>query len=119
MWFNACWDLVESACPDICRNQRDTNWGDDIDASGRFVVEGQLTFPWIRRVSVSQWLTDQRSHSYIADLSEVRREQLMGQIAMVVRSCFPNGIMNVRYETRMWIARVLSLALRPENQRSR
>jgi len=103
-WFDAYWDELEASLPGVHRGQRDTDWGAGLAASGHFNVSERITVPWERSISVDHWLTDQRSHSYIADLAEPDREAVMGRLAAIVHDGFPDGAMAIRYETWLWIA---------------
>lgn len=60
--------------------------------------------PWVRQVSTDRWLTDQASHSYVAALSTEPRTVLLNQLRSILDEQFPDGSMDVRYETWLWIA---------------
>lgn len=50
------------------------------------------------------WLTDDRSKTYIAALPPDARDTLLRKIEIVLRRAFPDGRMQVPYETWLWIA---------------
>ena len=102
-WFEAWWEAVE-ALTVARRTERDTDWGADLEASGFFDVSGRMRFPWLREVTVEQWLNDDRSKSYIANLPEPNRTALLTTIEQIIRGAFPGERMNVPYETLLWIA---------------
>jgi SAM-dependent methyltransferase len=105
-WFNAYWTAMESTCRGLDRSQRDTDWGHDLEQSRLFAVDDRVTVPWVRHVTVDDWLTDQRSHSYVAALPDADREQLMRDLGAILHARFPNGSMEVPYETWLWTASV-------------
>jgi SAM-dependent methyltransferase len=104
-WFDESWSLVETTCPGVERAQRDVDWGADLAASCLFEVGPRITVPWVRRLSVDHWLTDQRSHSYIESLPAAKRDRLVGELKQILRARFGDGFMDVRYETWLWLAR--------------
>jgi SAM-dependent methyltransferase len=105
-WFDNYWSLIEAACPAARRSQRDTDWGTGIEASGLFTAAERVVVPWLREVSIDTWMTDAASHSYIAALSSGDRSALLNGLAGLVRRRFPDGALQVPYETWMWIASV-------------
>jgi hypothetical protein len=60
---------------------------------------------WTRRPRIDEWLTDQRSHSYVAALAPADRDRLLSQIAGIVTARFPDRQLSVPYQTPMWLAR--------------
>lgn len=103
-WFDRYWAAIERSCPGTHRGQRDTDWGTTISVPGRFDVGERVTIPWVREISVEDWMTDQASHSYVAGLAERRRAELLGELRAVLDEQFPDGAMSARYETWLWIA---------------
>lgn len=103
-WFDRYWAAIERSCPGTHRGQRDTDWGSTVAMPGRFDVGDRVTIPWVREVSVEDWMTDQTSHSYVAGLPDGRRAELLGELRAVLDEQFPEGAMSVRYETWLWIA---------------
>lgn len=96
--------MIERGCSGTHRSQRDTDWGRTIAATGRFRVGPCITVPWLREVSVDDWMTDQSSHSYVVGLPEGPRGALLRELRGVLEARFPDGAMAVRYETWLWIA---------------
>jgi SAM-dependent methyltransferase len=105
-WFDEYWHEIEGACPGTHRDQRNHDWGADLDRSGFFRPTHRVVVPWVRRLSVETWLTDQRSHSYVAAMAPPERDALMHRLAGIVAARFPEGAMGVPYETWLWTAEV-------------
>lgn len=103
-WIDRYWSAIEQRCRGTHRRQRDTDWGATIAASGRFEVGDRVVVPWVRTISVDDWLTDQASHSYVIGLAADQRERLLSELRAIVEGAFPAGVMSVRYETWLWIA---------------
>ena len=103
-WFDRYWAVIEGSCPGTHRGQRDADWGSTVAIPGGFDVGELVTVPWVRRISVDDWLTDQASHSYVAGLPTHRRVDLLGELQAILDGQFPEGAMTVRYETWLWIA---------------
>jgi ubiquinone/menaquinone biosynthesis C-methylase UbiE len=105
-WFDEYYRLLEAACPPFSRHQRDIDWcAAAIAAESRFSRPERHIVPWERRATIDDWLTDLRSHSFVLDLAESRREQLVATAGSILRRHFPDGIMAVPYQTRLWMAR--------------
>ncbi len=102
-WFDAYWSTIEVACVGTNRSQRDIDWGRGLIDSGLFDVSPRVVVPWERQTTVDSWLTDQASHSYVAGLPLSDRRHLLAHLGDIVRSEFPTGVMNVPYETWVWI----------------
>lgn len=102
-WFDESWALIEQACAGTHRAQRDTDWAATLDAS-LFDVSALVSIPWMRATTVDGWLTDQASHSYVAALGVADRDRLIAALGDVVTAAFPDGAVQVRYETWMWQA---------------
>lgn len=103
-WFDAHWATIETWCPGTQRSQRDTDWGDELGRSGLFVVRDRVTVPWLRITTIDGWLTDLRSHSYVAALRDTERDELIRVLSTILAKRFPSGLMEVPYETWLWIA---------------
>jgi SAM-dependent methyltransferase len=104
-WFDRYWDVIERHCPTASRWHRDLDWGAEFAASPFFEIGPRQVFPWVRNVSVEQWLTDERSKSYVAALAEANRSELLHNLESILREAFPSGVVKVVYETWLWIAR--------------
>ena len=101
-------DALEAACPRYGREQSNTDWSlEPIRATGLFGPGARVTVSWTRLVTAADWITDQRSKSYVAALSHEERELLLARIAGIVGGRFPDGRMTVPYRTGAWIARRL------------
>jgi SAM-dependent methyltransferase len=103
-WFDRYWDVIEGACPGTHRGQRDADWGRSIATPGRFDIAERVTVPWVRQISVDDWMVDQSSHSYVAALPVHQRAELLGELRAILDDRFPEGAMTVRYESWLWIA---------------
>ncbi len=103
-WFDAYWSSIESVCRGTHRDQRDIDWGRDVRDSGLFGEDRRVTVPWTRRTSIDLWLIDQASHSYVAALVEPERARLLRALAGILRDRFPDGTLEVPYETWLWTA---------------
>jgi SAM-dependent methyltransferase len=106
-WFDTYWSTIEGVCLGTNRSQRDIDWGRDVRDSGLYGEVQLVTVPWTRRTSIDLWLTDQASHSYVAALEDPARAQLLRALARVLWDRFPDGTVEVPYETWLWIAEAL------------
>jgi ubiquinone/menaquinone biosynthesis C-methylase UbiE len=108
-WFHAYQGLLKSACPGYGRGHDDPAWaGEALTRSGLFEPGVQVMVRWTRTLSVGEWLTYERSKSYLCALSFSERETLLAQIADVADGRFHGGQMSVPYRTRLRMARRLS-----------
>jgi SAM-dependent methyltransferase len=110
-WFDAYQELVSSSCPGylwghLRDEQLAPDWTDQRVAA-QAVVEPVATVvvPWTRRVSVADWITDDRSKSYFIDLEPQTRQSVLDQVAAIIAGQFPDGQMIVRYITTLVLAR--------------
>jgi SAM-dependent methyltransferase len=105
-WFAAYQDAKEAACPLYERSPAYTDWSlEPIARSGLFEPGGKILVPWTRTVAAQDWITDERSKSYVNAIPPAEREQLLAAVARIVGQRFPDGQMTVPYCTRAWIAR--------------
>ena len=102
-WFDAYWTAMEATTV-AQRHQRDFDTGEVLRRSGLFDVGEKVVVPWVRAVTVERWLIEERSKSFVADLSEHDREALLQEVERITRDRFPSGTMQVPYETRLWTA---------------
>jgi SAM-dependent methyltransferase len=103
-WFEHFWEIIESSCDGIHREQRDADWGEELIDSGLFHVRPVAAEPWMRHIDVRAWLMDLRTQSYVAALDEVRRTALLDEMAEVMDQDFPGGRMVIPYDTTLWSA---------------
>ena len=102
-WFERYYSLLEERCG-ISRQQRDVDWCSAIMTSNDlFRTPECRVVEWVRTVSVSEWLTDLQSHSYVLTLRPADRTRLLNDVEAVVREQFVD-IMSVPYQTRVWWA---------------
>ena len=88
------------------RSQASTDWSlEAIARSGLFEPGGNILVPWTRTVAAQDWITDERSKSYVNAIPPAEREQLLSEITRIVGRRFPDGVMTVPYCTKAWIAR--------------
>jgi SAM-dependent methyltransferase len=107
-WFDGYQGLLESACQGYDRQHRDTRWADEsIEAAGEFEPGTGLEVLWTRTLDVGQWLTYQRSKSYVGQLPPADRDLLLSRIEDLAIQRFPDGQMSVPYCTRLRLARRL------------
>jgi SAM-dependent methyltransferase len=105
-WFDADQALLESACPGYDRGHRDPAWADErIARTGQFEPGVQAVVAWTRTLSIGQWMTYERSKSYVGGLGARERDPLLARIADLAEARFPDGQMSVPYRTRLRLAR--------------
>jgi ubiquinone/menaquinone biosynthesis C-methylase UbiE len=103
-WFERYYSLLEERCAGFSREQRNVDWGADaIERVGSFQEPTRHVVEWQRTVSVEDWLTDLRSHSYVIDLDHEPRTSLLSACEEMLRERF-DEVMTVPYQTRVWIA---------------
>lgn len=66
---------------------------------------GAVVVPWTRQVSTTDWITDDRSKSWIIELDPPARRSVLDRIAAIIGAAFPDGQMQVRYVTTLLLAR--------------
>jgi SAM-dependent methyltransferase len=110
-WFDRYEDLLSQCCPGYTwRRQRDSelepSWtGGLVRALGPVEPAGTVVLPWIRRVSAADWLTDERSKSYVIALEPAVRDAVLAEVAAIIAAQFPDGQLAVRYQTTLILAR--------------
>ncbi len=105
-WHNAYQDALEAACPRYAREQASTDWAlEAIYGTGAFEPGTRVTVPWTRKATAADWITEQRSKSYVTALWPDERERLLAQIARIVAERFPDGQLTVPYHTSALVAR--------------
>lgn len=103
-WYREIWDLIEASCATADRRHRDIDWSLDFRGRADFEVSDIHVFAWERQLTVRDWITEERSKSYVARLETASRERLLSDIERVLRQQFPSGVARVDYETWLWIA---------------
>jgi SAM-dependent methyltransferase len=105
-WFDQYYSLLESVCPGFSRHQRNIDWcAQAIAAHGSFQHPERHIVAWEREVSVEDWLTDLRSHSYVIELNTTNRVQLLAAAESILSRRFQGGTMTVPFQTRVWMAK--------------
>jgi SAM-dependent methyltransferase len=104
-WFDRYYSVLEQRCG-ISREQRNTDWCTDALAALEAFDEPEAHVVWWdRSVQVDEWMSDQRSHSYVIVLPEPERRRLLADLEGIVRDRFTDGPMTLPYQTRALIAR--------------
>jgi ubiquinone/menaquinone biosynthesis C-methylase UbiE len=106
-WFEAYQDLMESACGQNYRHQRqpEASWaGEAIAATGAFGTGIRTVVEWTRRLSTAGWIAEDRSKSYVGLLPPAERDRLLAAVTRLLDRRFPDGQMAVPYRTAMWLA---------------
>jgi SAM-dependent methyltransferase len=105
-WFDAYQSLLESACLGYDRRNRDARWAAErIDQIGLFESGTETEVPWTRTLSIGEWLTYERSKSYVGRLPPSDRDLLLSRIGDIAAEQFPDGCMSVKHCTRLRMAR--------------
>lgn len=107
-WFDAYQDLMESASGQYYRHQHhaESDWElAAIAGTGEFEPCVRAEVTWTRTLGTADWITDDRSKSYVGALEPAEREQLLAAVAGILAEHFPGGQMDVPYKTAIWIAR--------------
>jgi SAM-dependent methyltransferase len=105
-WFDTYQGLMEAACPGYRRHHRNTDWSEQsIAQTGLFDDGDCVIVPWTRMLDVPEWMTEERSKSYVAQLPPPVRDRLLRGIGEILGAHFPGGAMAVPYRTRLWLAR--------------
>lgn len=110
-WFDRYEDVITAACPGYTwRYLSDEllapDWTDGaVTAVGRMEPVSPIVVPWTRHVTAGQWITDERSKSYLIDLTSRARESVLRQVADIIAGRFPDGQMTVPCITTLLVAR--------------
>jgi SAM-dependent methyltransferase len=110
-WFERYQDVLLAHCPGYTwRDKEDADlapdWSDPaVRQAGHLEPAGVVAVRWTRQVTAAQWTTDERSKSYIISLEPGLREDVLGQLAAIVRGQFPDGQLVVPYITTLLVAR--------------
>ena len=84
--------------------ERDVDWcADAVRTDGCFESPQRHVVDWERTVTVEDWLTDLRSHSYVMEMSPALRARLLSDCQASLREQF-GDVMVVPYQTRAWLA---------------
>ncbi|MDP1793741.1 MAG: methyltransferase domain-containing protein [Acidimicrobiales bacterium] len=100
-WFDEYWSAIERTCAGTNRSQAQTDWAPTL---APMTVDSAVAVPWMREVSVDDWITDQTSHSYVATMGDAPRQELLVELRAITERAFPSGAMRVPFVTRLWIA---------------
>jgi ubiquinone/menaquinone biosynthesis C-methylase UbiE len=106
-WFDHYYSLLEKRCSGFSRVQRNIDWcSEAVAVCGSFQRPERHVVAWTRGLTISDWLTDLRSHSYVIDMGEEDRSKLLAEAASILSRRFPDNRMAVPYETRVWMAQL-------------
>jgi ubiquinone/menaquinone biosynthesis C-methylase UbiE len=109
-WFEQYQDILVSSCPGYTwRNRSDADlapdWSDPVvRQAGQLAPAATVVVPWTRQVAAGQWITDERSKSYIISLEPSVREAVLGQLTAIITEQFPGGELTVPYLTTLLVA---------------
>jgi ubiquinone/menaquinone biosynthesis C-methylase UbiE len=111
-WFERYMDALIAGCPSYTwahldrRRVSGVEWSlEEIVADGLFEPVTWAVVPWTRRLTAEQWLTDDRSKSYLIELDPADREAVLAEVAEIIADQFPDGQMQVPYSTKLIVAR--------------
>jgi SAM-dependent methyltransferase len=106
-WIQQYQAVMAAACPDYWRHQHQAGpeRAAQVAASARFGPAVYFKTHWTRTIRLADWLTDQRSKSYVASLDPAARQALFDQLTDIVTERFPAGELSVPYRTQLWLAR--------------
>jgi SAM-dependent methyltransferase len=110
-WFDAYQDVLASSCPGynwqhLRDEQMAPDWSNPVAAAaGQVEPAGIVVVRWTRQVRLSDWLTDERSKSYVIELEPALRQSVLDQVAAIFGEQFPDGQLVVPYITTLVLAR--------------
>jgi SAM-dependent methyltransferase len=109
-WFEEYEDVLSAFCPGYTwRHERDETLAQDstgaLERTLLMEAAGHVVLPWTRQVPAADWLTDERSKSYVISLEPAVREAVLRQLAEIIAAQFPDGQMTVPYVTTLAVAR--------------
>ncbi|MGD0376955.1 MAG: class I SAM-dependent methyltransferase [Streptosporangiaceae bacterium] len=106
-WFADYRAVMAATCPGYHRRwHRDADRpAEPIAATGLFEPGTCFVSRWTRTPLTSEWLTEERSKSYVAELDPPQRDRLLAQINDIIGTRFRDGQMSVPYRTKLWLAR--------------
>lgn len=104
-WWEAFADECERLCPTYDRRQRDIEWGAALERSPMFRWVRRVDIPWVRDVSVDDFVRDYSSHSYVAALAVEDQVRVLDGLRTGLSADFPGGQAHLPYVTRTWVAR--------------
>jgi len=104
-WFERYQDVLVASCPGYTwRHLRDEAMAPDW-AGGPMAPAATVVVPWTRQVTAAQWITDERSKSYVISLEPDVRQAVLAELSGIVADEFPDGQMVVPYITTLLAAR--------------
>lgn len=104
-WWQRQQDRLERMSPGYRRDYRTRPYADELRWTGHFEEVVTLTGRWQRRIALEDYLTWQRSKSYVAAIGADLGEYLEAERDSVLRA-FPDGIVVEPFRTLLVIARV-------------
>jgi SAM-dependent methyltransferase len=108
-WFERYQDVLVAHCPGYTwRHLRDEAMAPDwaqAAGGGGLAPAGPVFVPWTRRTGAAQWITEERSKSYVIGLEPDRRDAVLAELAAIIAAAFPDGQLAVPYVTTLLVAR--------------
>jgi SAM-dependent methyltransferase len=104
-WFERYQDVLVASCPGYTwRHLRDEAMAPDWNG-GPMAAAATVVVPWTRQVTAAQWITDERSKSYVISLEPGPRQAVLAELSGIVADEFSDGQMVVPYITTLLAAR--------------
>ncbi len=107
-WWDAYQSALAASCPSYFLQHLSPDWSHSSitrSSAGLLTPGGSATVRWTRQVAIGDWITDDRSKSYVIELAPAAREDLLARLAAIIGQRFPDGQMVVPYTTTLWLAR--------------
>ncbi len=104
-WWQRQQERLELMSPGYRREYRSRPFADELRWTGHFSEVVTLTGRWQRRIGIDDYLTWQRSKSYVAAIGDRLDDFLDAERRTVLRA-FPDGVVVEPFRTLLVIARV-------------
>jgi SAM-dependent methyltransferase len=104
-WWERFAEECQRLCPGYDRRHRDLLWGTALERSPEFRWVRRSEIPWVREVTVDDFVRDYGSHSYVAALPPADQDLVLGLLRAGLLAEFPSGLAGLPYLTRSWMAR--------------
>ncbi|MCL9759893.1 class I SAM-dependent methyltransferase [Frankia sp. AiPa1] len=104
-WWQRQQDRLERMSPGYQRGYRTRPYADELRWTGHFEEVVTLSGRWERRIGLADYLTWQRSKSYVAAIGDRLEDYLAAERDSILRA-FPDGVVVEPFRTLLVIARV-------------
>jgi SAM-dependent methyltransferase len=104
-WWQRQQERLERMSPGYRRDYRTRPYADELRWTGHFSEVVTLTGRWRRRIGIDDYLTWQRSKSYVAAIGDRLEDFLDAERRSILRA-FPDGVVIEPFRTLLVIARV-------------